>query len=80
MGGYGAYVWTAYGFTVAALGGLFWQSRRFARKRSAELERLRGTLPSRGPRAQRRLVAQRLTDPAVEASSAAGPADEPHLS
>ena len=41
MGGDGAYVWAAYGFTLVVLGGLMWQSWRLARKRVAELELLK---------------------------------------
>jgi heme exporter protein D len=41
MGGYGAYVWPAFGFAGAALLGLWWQSWRMARRREAELDHLR---------------------------------------
>jgi heme exporter protein D len=41
MGGYGAYVWPAFGFAAAVLLGLLWQSWRAARSREAELEQLR---------------------------------------
>jgi heme exporter protein D len=41
MGGYGAYVWSAFGFTAIAMLGLLFQSLHLARKRTAELEELR---------------------------------------
>ena len=47
MGGYGAYVWSAYGFTVLLLGGLLLQSWLFERKQRWELAKLRQQL---GPR------------------------------
>ena len=41
MGGYAAYVWTAYGFAALALLALLVQSWRSARRRDAELEQVR---------------------------------------
>jgi heme exporter protein D len=41
MGGYAAYVWTAYGFAALVLIVLLVQSWRSARRRDAELERVR---------------------------------------
>ena len=41
MGGYAAYVWPAYGFAALALIALLIQSWRSARRRDAELERVR---------------------------------------
>ena len=41
MGGYAAYVWTAYGFAALVLIGLLVQSWRSARRRDAELEQVR---------------------------------------
>ncbi len=41
MGGYGAYVWTAYGVTVLALALLFVWSWFGARARETELEQIR---------------------------------------
>ena len=41
MGGYAAYVWSAFGIAVALLVGLFVQSRHAARRREAELAQLR---------------------------------------
>lgn len=56
MGGYAAYVWSAFGLTLAVLLGLLWQSVRLARSRDAELATLRERL-----RGHRALPAQRLT-------------------
>jgi len=56
MGGYAAYVWPAFGLTVAVLAGLLLQSLRLARRRDAELAALRERL-----RGQRGRSAQRLT-------------------
>ena len=41
MGGYAAYVWTAYGFAALVLVVLLVQSWRSARRRDAELEQVR---------------------------------------
>ncbi|MCS6779640.1 MAG: heme exporter protein CcmD [Geminicoccaceae bacterium] len=51
MGGYGAFVWAAYGATLLVLVGLFWQSWHAARKRTAEAERARAErrAQARGP-------------------------------
>jgi heme exporter protein D len=54
MGGYGAYVWPAFGFAAAVLLGLLWQSWRAARSREAELEQLRRLAPP-GPTGRPRL-------------------------
>lgn len=56
MGGYAAYVWPAFGLTLAVLLGLLWQSLRLARRRDAELAALRERL-----RGQRGRPVQRLT-------------------
>ena len=69
MGGYGAYVSAAFGFTIAVLGGLLWQSWRFARKRNAELAALREQIADRPRRPARPLVARRL-------GAAQGPAEK----
>ena len=53
MGGYAAYVWPAFGFTVAVMAGLFAQSWRAARVAERELAELRATLQA-GARAARR--------------------------
>lgn len=62
MGGYGAYVWAAYGFTLVVLGGLMWQSWRLARKRVAELELVKDQLRVARPRRARPIVARREGD------------------
>ena len=59
MGGYGPFVWAAYGITLAVLAGLFWQSWQQARKRTAEAERRRAERRAEAPRAPRRIVAER---------------------
>lgn len=59
MGGYGAFVWSAYAITVAVMVGLFWQSWHRARKRSAEAERLRAERRTEGRRPVRPIVAER---------------------
>ena len=56
MGGYGAFVWTAFGFTFVALVGLFWASWRDAGRREAELVRLRERLRPARPRRARPLT------------------------
>jgi heme exporter protein D len=40
MGGYAAYVWTAWGLTLFVLGGLAWASLRSMRARERELAAL----------------------------------------
>jgi heme exporter protein D len=53
MGGYAAYVWAAFGFAALVLLGLLVQSWRAARRRQAELDRLRHIArPRRPPAAQ----------------------------
>ncbi len=59
MGGYGAYVWTAFGFAIAVMVGLLWQSWWLARKRQAELDALKEVLRGRRRRPTRPLVARR---------------------
>lgn len=60
MGGYAAYVWSAFGFTFAVMIGLLVQSWRLARARERELAELRARLrPEREPAAARPLVARR---------------------
>ncbi len=59
MGGYGPFVWSAYGITLAVLGGLFWQSWYRARKRTAEAERLRAERRAESRRPTRPIVARR---------------------
>jgi heme exporter protein D len=71
MGGYAAYVWSAFGFAAALLFGLFWQSWRAARRRLAELDQLRRTVrPTAAARQRLRPVRAGGADPA---SNVAGP-------
>ena len=70
MGGYGAYVWPAFGFAAAVLTGLLWQSWRAARSREAELEPLRRMVRP-GPRGRPRLRPVRAG--AAELRADAGP-------
>jgi heme exporter protein D len=74
MGGYAAYVWTAYGFAALVLVVLLVHSWRSARRRDAELEQVRRLArparPSRpklqpGERADRPSTAE-LARPATE--------------
>lgn len=70
MGGYGAYVWTAYGVTALALALLFIWSWLGARAREAELAQVRAL--SRG--GDRRGVAEAtLHDDTSRAASTTGP-------
>lgn len=48
MGGYGAYVWSAWGFAALAMIALLVQSLRLARRRTAELEELRSRMRTAG--------------------------------
>lgn len=67
MGGYGPYVWSAYGITLAVMVGLFWQSWQRARKRTAEAERVRAERWAEARRPARPIVAERRpVDPPAE--------------
>jgi heme exporter protein CcmD len=44
MGGYGGYVWAAFGFTLISMIGLLWQSWRAQQHRAEELASLRSTV------------------------------------
>jgi heme exporter protein D len=72
MGGYAAYVWTAYGFAAIVLIILLVQSWRSARRRDAELEQVRKVArpgrPSRPKpaRAADRPASAELARPATE--------------
>ena len=53
MGGYGPYVWAAFGFAALVLVALLLQSWRAARRRQAELDQLRHMVrPRRAPAPQ----------------------------
>ncbi|MFO1048682.1 MAG: heme exporter protein CcmD [Geminicoccaceae bacterium] len=47
MGGYAAYVWSAFAIAAALMVGLFLQSRRAAQQRDAELVELRSRIRPR---------------------------------
>ena len=61
MGGYGGYVWSAFGFALVSMGGLLWQSWRAQARRTTELtalrSKLRGAADPGVRRQPRRLVA-----------------------
>lgn len=59
MGGYAAFVWPAFGVSLVAMVGLFWQSWRLARRREAELELMRAKLRGARARPARPLIARR---------------------
>ncbi len=67
MGGYGGYVWSAFGFTLILTLGLAWQSWWLQRRRSDELALLRQQVRPRdrdgaSQRPLRRLVAVRADE------------------
>lgn len=64
MGGYAAYVWSAFGIAFVLLLGLFLQSRRAARRSEIELEALRATVRPGRARAARPLRPRREVGPA----------------
>ena len=43
MGGYGSFIWAAFGLSAIVLIGLFIQSQRFLKSSEAELTALQGT-------------------------------------
>jgi heme exporter protein CcmD len=75
MGGYGGYVWSAFGFALISMGGLLWQSWRAQARRSEELKSLRSTIRGSSDlseRRTRRLVATR-PDSEPDADNLASP-------
>jgi heme exporter protein D len=50
MGGYGSYVWTAYGIAAVVLGGLVWQSLRSLRASERDLATAQEASPRRRQR------------------------------
>lgn len=89
MGGYGAYVWAAFGFTLISMVALLWQSWRAQQRRTDELAAMRNAVRARRPgqasspvaeASSRRLVA---TKPATTGGSGrndtASEAPAPHL-
>lgn len=79
MGGYGGYVWSAFGFTLISMIGLLWLSWRAQRRRADELAALRSIVRSgsgsdtAGRTPPRRLVATRP----ARSQSVATPSAEP---
>jgi heme exporter protein D len=69
MGGYGAFVWSAYGFATIVLVGLFVQSWRGARRKEAELAELRLRVRPARARPARPLVARRELEGAESRSA-----------
>lgn len=61
MGGYAAYVWSAFGLTLLVLLGMLWQSLRLSRRREAELAALRERLRGHRVRPAARLTPRRET-------------------
>jgi heme exporter protein CcmD len=64
MGGYGAYVWSAFAVALLLMVGLFVQSRQAARKRDVELAELRIQVRPSRPRAARPMRPRREIEPA----------------
>jgi heme exporter protein D len=64
MGGYAAYVWSAFAVALVLLVGLFLQSRRAARRRELELEELRARVRPQRPRAPRPMRPRREAEAA----------------
>jgi heme exporter protein D len=62
MGGYAAYVWSAYGIALLLLVGLFVQSRHAARRREAELAQLRTEVRPQRARVARPMRPRRDVD------------------
>ena len=85
MGGYGGYVWAAFGFTLISMIGLLWQSWRAQQRRADELASLRSTVRGGAPRPlepvdgppARRLVATKPAKalPQTATRQADGPGD-----
>ncbi len=71
MGGYAAYVWSAFAIALVLMVGLFLQSRRSARRGEAELEAARAAV-----RPQRRAVPRPLR-PRREVGAAGPTVGEP---
>jgi len=65
MGGYAAYVWSAFGIAAALMVGLFVQSRHAARQREVELAEIRMRVRPRPNRQPASLRPRRDTEPAA---------------
>lgn len=72
MGGYAAYVWSAFAIATALMGGLFLQSRRAARQRDAELAELRSRIRPRAAPAVKPLRPRREAEAVSPAASNGG--------
>ncbi|HWL69058.1 MAG TPA: heme exporter protein CcmD [Geminicoccus sp.] len=59
MGGYAAYVWPAFGFTILVLAGLWILSLRQMRAKEAELEALRSQMRARRPARRQEVIRPR---------------------
>ncbi|HEX2526274.1 MAG TPA: heme exporter protein CcmD [Geminicoccus sp.] len=67
MGGYAAYVWSAFGFTILVLAGLWLLSWRKMRRKEAEVEALRTRLRAQRPARQPGVIrARRDSTPGAE--------------
>jgi heme exporter protein D len=65
MGGYAAYVWSAFGFTILVLAGLWILSWRRMRAKEAEVEALRARLRSQRPPRQPKVIRARRDAPSA---------------
>ena len=65
MGGYAAYVWSAFAIALGLMGGLFLQSRHAARRREAELAELRQQVRPQRRREARPMRPRRQVEPAA---------------
>ena len=71
MGGYAAYVWSAFGFAVVVLLGLLGQSWRAAHQREAELAQLRELVRAGRARPVQAQSRSRTQKPAVRPATGA---------
>lgn len=71
MGGYGGYVWAAFGFALIVMVALLWQSWQAQRRSTGELDQLRSTIRGTS-RPRRRLVATRPASDARTAPDVSG--------
>lgn len=72
MGGYAAYVWSAFAVTLVLMAGLFLESRRSARRREAELAELRQQVRPQRAREVRPMRPRREAAPAATGGGEAG--------
>lgn len=62
MGGYAAYVWSAFGLSVVAMVGLLWLSVASARRSAREFEALKAEVRPRRKRARQPMVPKRASE------------------